>query len=635
MPLDKIYNNLEKLIIKMFINSGSNCLLVNASRGRAFWSQGNHYPSYKMYTIDRLLDALKYILYCTYVQFAGNIFRQIKGIPMGGNASPFIADLCLAWDEYSYMEKLIKSKTKSDMKLAKILSFNSRYIDDISTLNFLGFGEIAKHIYHPSLILEESTSGYHYDTFLDLNIRVYKNKFIIGIYHKVDDFNFIVINFPFPESNIHSKVGYNAFYSQLVRFFRLCNNVVDFIARVRLLYTKLFNRGYNEKTLSKYFLKFCSRYPATVKYGFPDGGCFWNKIKHHDDTNSYSIYNYNAIKEIIQPCNILLEDIYQKEKVRFLPVLKHCTVNLENIKSKRSVPDNSNLDHYQSIFPRGLSNPRNHCYINSVLQVLYRIFSQFPNDIHFNNNKEGCLVNYFIDNINSEEGLSNFKLKLTKFNQLFDGSIQQDAYECLVSILDIFHVGTKQNLIDGGSLLEDDQFITSLTKQIFIYTTKISLQCHNCGHLTISYSQSHTFFTYPSRDDSIGGMVSDCMTSNLKKICNRCHMDTDHDTTYTFEYPPEILMVVINRFDYTTARNKNNYSICLDREILIASYQYNLIACINHHGDTITSGHYTSNIFYTGSAYICNDLQIKPLNYSGPSNSVYMVFYKRNVRHIE
>ena len=45
----------------------------------------------------------------TYVQFAGKKFLQTKGIPMGGNASPFIADLCLAWAEYKFMIELSQS----------------------------------------------------------------------------------------------------------------------------------------------------------------------------------------------------------------------------------------------------------------------------------------------------------------------------------------------------------------------------------------------------------------------------------------------------------------------------------------------------------------------------------------------
>ena len=162
---------------------------------------------------------------------------------MGGNASPFIADLCLAWAEYCFMIELSKSKDPLDFELARILSNNSRYIDDISVLNFLGFGELAKRIYHDELLLEESTFSYHYDNFLDLSVRIHAERFVVGIYHKVDDFSFEVINFPFPDSNIHSKIAYNAFYSQLVRFYRLCNNLRDFCVRGKMLYNKLHGRG--------------------------------------------------------------------------------------------------------------------------------------------------------------------------------------------------------------------------------------------------------------------------------------------------------------------------------------------------------------------------------------------------------
>ena len=87
----------------MFRNSGSNSILVHATRRKSFWSQNNSRPGYSEYTIDRLLDALKFVLYNTYVKFGNTIFKQIQGISMGGNASPFIADLYLAWNEYCYM----------------------------------------------------------------------------------------------------------------------------------------------------------------------------------------------------------------------------------------------------------------------------------------------------------------------------------------------------------------------------------------------------------------------------------------------------------------------------------------------------------------------------------------------------
>ena len=87
----------------MFNISGSNSILVNANRRKSFWSQNCSRAGYTEYTIDRLLDALKFVLYNTYVTFGDIIFKQIQGIPMGGNASPFIADLYLSWSEYCYM----------------------------------------------------------------------------------------------------------------------------------------------------------------------------------------------------------------------------------------------------------------------------------------------------------------------------------------------------------------------------------------------------------------------------------------------------------------------------------------------------------------------------------------------------
>ena len=238
-------------------------IMVNSNSKRAFWSNGSNYARYREYTIDKLLEALELILFNTYIQFNGSIFKQILGIPMGGNVSPFIADLYLSWCEYCYMTKVVKT----DYTLAKLLSYNCRYLDDICTINLQNFGDIAKDIYDNTLLLEGSTCSYKQDTFLDLYIRVVDHKFITGIYHKVDDFNFEVISYPFPQSNVHSMLGYSTYYSQLIRFFRLCNNINDFLFRAKFSYSKLVKRGYKHNLLLKYFKNFCSAYNIEGKYG--------------------------------------------------------------------------------------------------------------------------------------------------------------------------------------------------------------------------------------------------------------------------------------------------------------------------------------------------------------------------------
>ena len=291
----------------MFKHNGSNSILINADRRRAFWSENSSRKGYTEYTIGRLLDALEFVLFNTYVKFGDTIFKQIQGIPMGGNASPFIADLYLAWSEYCYMEKLSRSKLDYDIKLANLFSKNSRYIDDIAVINFLGFGSIAKEIYHPTLTLESSEQGYHTDTFLDLLIRVYNKKFVIGIYHKVDDFSFEVINFPFPDSNIHSETGYNCFYSQLIRFFRLCNNITDFGIRVHMVRAKLCARGYKEKIMHKCFLKFCRNYPVILKYSASSTESLW-VATYRNNVSSCSVSDVESVKKLIKPSKIVLNN---------------------------------------------------------------------------------------------------------------------------------------------------------------------------------------------------------------------------------------------------------------------------------------------------------------------------------------
>ena len=183
---------------------------------------------------------------------------------MGGKGSPFIADLYLSLCEYCYAIKIVKT----DYAMAKLLANGCSYLGDMCTVNLKYFGDIAKDIYDSTLLLlEGSACSYKHDTFLDLYIRVVDVKFVIGIYYNVDDFNFEEINYPFPQNNINSMMGYTTFHSQLIRFIRLCNNINDFLFRANLSYSKLVKRGYMHNLLFKYFKRFCLTYKIEKKYG--------------------------------------------------------------------------------------------------------------------------------------------------------------------------------------------------------------------------------------------------------------------------------------------------------------------------------------------------------------------------------
>ena len=268
LPIQYVKEVLEQLIIKMFNHNNHKYINISSYTRKAFWSEDYHTKGkYKSYTIDTLISAVNFLLDNTYIQFGPLVFQQIKGIPMGSNCSPLLADLFLSMLEYQFMQKLMKK----DFSLAKKLSFNARYIDDIACINIKDFTEIAKQIYPKDIPLEGNNTDYNRDVFLDLDIQVSNDRFITKVYHKIDDFNFDVVNYPFPDSNISERIGYNTFLSQVLRFGRICTKFTDFAFRVKFIYNKLKSRGYQEVSLIKYFYKFCSKYPEIMlKYQYHD-----------------------------------------------------------------------------------------------------------------------------------------------------------------------------------------------------------------------------------------------------------------------------------------------------------------------------------------------------------------------------
>ena len=76
------------------------------------------------------------------------------------------------------------------------------------------------------------------------------------------------ISYPFPDSNVHSTLYHKTFYSQLLKFYRLCNNRSNFLFYVKLIYHKLINRGYEyiNNRWCKSFTRFINLYNDDTKY---------------------------------------------------------------------------------------------------------------------------------------------------------------------------------------------------------------------------------------------------------------------------------------------------------------------------------------------------------------------------------
>ena len=262
LGLEDVEETLHELCDLLF-SSHHKYICIN--QYRAFFSKKKH-KDCSCFDKSLFKKAISFILNNTFVSFAGFILKQVRGVPMGGGSSSPIADLYLSMKEFKYMMKLLKSKK---FNLARLLSNTSRYIDDINNINYKSFLRLAKDIYPAELLLSRCGNNDKEVAYLDIKINIYDNGIMTSIYNKTDDFNFPVVNFIFPESNVPKELGYQVFYGQVLRYSKIISTKDDFISKCVHLYHVFYGRGYAASYLKRSFKRiFKKNISALYKFGF-------------------------------------------------------------------------------------------------------------------------------------------------------------------------------------------------------------------------------------------------------------------------------------------------------------------------------------------------------------------------------
>ena len=158
--------------------------------------------------------------------FAGKVFQQTVGIPMGTNCVPLLADIFL----YSYEADFIQSLLSTGKKhLASRCNLTYRYIDDVLSINNPEFENYLGQMYPAELEIKDTTESTTSASYLDLLLSIGRDgQLHTSIYDKRDDFNFHITDFPFLSSNIPSSPAYGVFISQLIRYARASSSYVLF-----------------------------------------------------------------------------------------------------------------------------------------------------------------------------------------------------------------------------------------------------------------------------------------------------------------------------------------------------------------------------------------------------------------------
>ena len=173
---------------------------------------------------------LEFLVDNIFVVFAGKVFQQIIGIPMGTNCAPLLADLFL----YSYEAEIIQSLLSAGRKrLASQFNFTYRYIDDVLSINNPAFENYLGQMNPLELEIKDTTESNTSASSFDLLLSIgWDGQLRTSLYDKRDDFNFHITNFPFLSSNIPILASLWCFISQLIRYARACSSYECFILRV-------------------------------------------------------------------------------------------------------------------------------------------------------------------------------------------------------------------------------------------------------------------------------------------------------------------------------------------------------------------------------------------------------------------
>ena len=156
-----------------------------------------HSGSKSKYSDDDIIKMLEFVVDNIYVVFAGKVFEQAVGIPMGTNCSLLLADIFL----YSYKAEFIQSFLSIGKKQSvSRLNLTYRYIDDVLSISNQIFENYLGQMYPVELeikdTLESITSAFYPDLLLSIGRECQPNN---SIYDGRDDFNFHFTNCPFPE----------------------------------------------------------------------------------------------------------------------------------------------------------------------------------------------------------------------------------------------------------------------------------------------------------------------------------------------------------------------------------------------------------------------------------------------------
>ncbi len=241
---DKAFNNHDRKIIT-FSYLGSKSTYFTATRKNRYFN----------FDIDEAKSLHTWLVNNTFFKCDNLVLKQCIGIPIGADQAPYQANLGLYKDEFIFIEKLCRDK---DFATARTFNHTHRYQDDVNPKNnFNNFNKYKDTIYSPGLTINKENIGQTSTSILEIDMVIDPDskQFHTSLYDKRTNFGFPIVKYTTSTSNVHTKVVYNIFITQVIRYSRVCNRLPPFLYALKTLYKTMIGKGCKSHILQKKLFK--------------------------------------------------------------------------------------------------------------------------------------------------------------------------------------------------------------------------------------------------------------------------------------------------------------------------------------------------------------------------------------------
>lgn len=324
----------------------------------------------------------------------------------------------------------------------------------------------------------------------------------------------------------------------------------------------------------------------------------------------------------------------------------------------------------------GYRNIGNTCYLNASLSSIgnclaltkYFLQDEFKKDIgpkNLERTREFSFLMSYINTTSCFYETNRTVVPRTVYEKLlglypnFSKNRQEDAYMCIIGILDTLNSSLAKNMKQFVSdkkihkhLVESRKVFYSHFKDTYSIMTELffgqyiqKVKCTKCNFSSYSY-QPFIGINLNIPNDSKLNILSiyDILNGyfknqTLEKTCEQtCKKTTVHVLKTKVIKLPKYLIIHFKRFDNNNKKINNTIAFASDLDMSdytlpyeTQSIDYELVSVINHIGDT-KGGHYnTSNRIYDGTWVNIDDesvIDISPTDVC--TKNAYILFYERN-----